>query len=110
MFSHDQQQLRAILYLENNLTPDAFTLDRLQRLTMLSGQIAISLENAQVMAHLDTKMKERTAQLNAKIEELTHTRQELVQSEQMASLGRLVAGFAHELNTPFGVAVGSALA
>jgi predicted ATPase/signal transduction histidine kinase len=105
-----QQQLRAILYLENNLTSGAFTPDRLHLLTMLSGQIAISLENAQVMAHLDTKVKERTAQLNAKIKELTQTRQELVQSEIMASLGRLVAGFAHELNTPLGVALGSASA
>ncbi|HAI68894.1 MAG TPA: hypothetical protein DCM38_05580, partial [Gammaproteobacteria bacterium] len=54
------------------------------------------------------KVIERTAQLNAKVEELTQTRHELVQSEKMASLGRLVAGFAHELNTPIGVAVSSA--
>jgi predicted ATPase/signal transduction histidine kinase/tRNA A-37 threonylcarbamoyl transferase component Bud32 len=103
-----QQQLRTILYLENNLTTGAFTETRLKMLKMLSSQIAISLENAQVMAHLDSKVKERTAQLNAKVEELTQTRQELVQSEKMASLGRLVAGFAHELNTPLGVAVGAA--
>jgi len=103
-----QQQLRAILYLENNLSTGAFTEARLNVLKMFSSQIAISLENAQVMAHLDTKVKERTVQLNTKIEELTQTRQELVQSEKMASLGRLVAGFAHELNTPLGIAIGSA--
>ncbi|MBE9563362.1 MAG: GAF domain-containing sensor histidine kinase, partial [Proteobacteria bacterium] len=103
-----QRQLRAILYFENNLTTGAFTPQRLKVLTMLSSQIAISLENAQVMANLDGKVKERTTQLNTKVEELTQTRQELIQSEKMASLGRLVAGFAHELNTPLGVAIGSA--
>jgi len=103
-----QQQLRAILYFENNLTTGAFTPQRLKVLTMLSSQIAISLENAQVMANLDARVKERTTQLNTKVKELTKTRHELVQSEKMASLGRLVAGFAHELNTPLGVAIGSA--
>jgi predicted ATPase/signal transduction histidine kinase len=101
-------QLTGVLYLENNLIPSAFTSDRLIVLKLLSSQMAISLENAQTMAHLDAKVADRTVQLNAKIEELIQTRHELVQSEKMASLGRLVAGFAHELNTPIGVAVGTA--
>ncbi|MCK5876923.1 MAG: DUF3365 domain-containing protein [Candidatus Marithrix sp.] len=57
---------------------------------------------------LEQKVQKRTAELDNKIKELTQTREELIQSEKMASLGRLVAGFAHELNTPIGVAVGSA--
>ncbi len=57
---------------------------------------------------LDAKVIERTTELKGKIEELTRAHDELVQSEKMASLGRLVAGFAHELNTPIGVAVGTA--
>lgn len=45
--------------------------------------------------------------LDDSIATLQVTRNELVETEKMASLGRLVAGFAHELNTPVGVAVGA---
>jgi signal transduction histidine kinase len=61
---------------------------------------------ARVTTHLN--LRELMFKLEAKIDELTKTRHELVQSEKMASLGRLVAGFAHELNTPLGVAITSA--
>jgi len=52
-------------------------------------------------------LRRRWLDLVGKIEELSATRGELVQSEKMASLGRMVAGFAHEINTPVGVAVGA---
>ena len=39
-------QLSGLLYLENNLTTDAFTPDRFETLQLLSSQIAISIENA----------------------------------------------------------------
>jgi two-component system NtrC family sensor kinase len=45
--------------------------------------------------------------LTGKIGELEAAQDELLQSEKMASLGRMVAGFAHEINTPVGVAVGA---
>ena len=52
-------------------------------------------------------LRRRWLDLDDKIFELQHTREELVHSEKMASLGRMVAGFAHEINTPVGVAVGA---
>jgi signal transduction histidine kinase len=57
---------------------------------------------------LDAKVIERTAQLDDKIAELIQTRQKLVESEKMASLGGLVAGIAHEINTPIGIGVTAA--
>jgi len=68
------------------------------------------IQYEEVLARLNTHLniRELNLKLNAKVEELIQTRHKLIQSEKMASLGRLVAGCAHELNTPIGVAVGTA--
>jgi len=47
-----QGELMGILYLENNLTPCAFTPDRQAVLELLASQAAISLENAHLYADL----------------------------------------------------------
>ncbi len=60
------------------------------------------------LTHSHQRLADTVGRLDAKVNELERTRNELVQSEKMASLGRLVAGFAHEINTPVGVAVGAA--
>ncbi len=49
---------------------------------------------------LETRVHERTKDLEAAMNDLTESQVQLVQAEKMSSLGQLVAGVMHEINTP----------
>jgi len=96
-----------VLYLENSATAGAFTAERLSLLSVLSSQMAISIENAQFYAKLETKVHDRTKKLQERnlelqqaLQTIKNVQQQMIQQEKLASLGLLTAGVAHELKNP----------
>lgn len=81
-------------------------------LTDVTERKRIEAEIRQLNDELEQRVAERTSalesansELSATLQALRRTQDELVQSEKFAALGGLVAGVAHELNTPVGNAM-----
>ena len=53
-----------------------------------------------VNSNLEERVRDRTQELSEAFSELKESQVQLVQAEKMSSLGSLVAGISHEINTP----------
>jgi predicted ATPase/signal transduction histidine kinase/DNA-binding response OmpR family regulator/tRNA A-37 threonylcarbamoyl transferase component Bud32 len=114
-----QSKLIGILYLENNLTTDAFTSDRLEILKLLASQAAISIENARLytdleeaLQNLETKVEQRTLELqenNILLQQEIRVSEAAIRHRQRAeeaaeaanrAKSEFLANMSHELRTP----------
>lgn len=94
------QSLNAWLsgYRENQGKFKLATMAYILLLLVFIGVIAFKLRN--LYLSLDNEVAVRTEEIKLAYEDLKKSERQLMQTEKMASLGLLIAGVAHEINTP----------
>ena len=80
----DRGNVIGIIWLENELIKGAFMHERSRILQLLTGQIAVSLNNSLLFETLELKVEERTRAINAQKNEIEFQRQ-LIETEKLRS-------------------------
>ncbi|MBI9110685.1 PAS domain S-box protein [Maridesulfovibrio ferrireducens] len=107
---------RNIHWLETTKVPYTSTATNTPAILTISMDITRIKEAESTLQHMNKELVERVSMRTIELEnantalvksmdELRQTQNKLVETEKMASLGELVAGIAHEVNTPLGIGV-----
>ncbi len=97
--------IRAVFRDEVGALAESLEATRQALLHLIAQLESRNLELTDANEHLEQRVAERTESLEKTLLTLERAQEEIIQTEKLASLGRVVAGVAHELNTPIGNAL-----
>ena len=97
--------IRRVFRDEVGALADSLEATRLALLHLIAQLESRNQELTDANEHLEQRVAERTESLEQTLVTLGRAQEEIIQTEKLASLGRVVAGVAHELNTPIGNAL-----
>ncbi|WP_226666571.1 AAA family ATPase [Metabacillus litoralis] len=93
-----QQDLKGILYLENERVSHVFTEERLKFLKLLSTQAAILIDNATLYRELENKVQKRTVDLEYAKNQLIKAHEQVASADERRR--QLLSNISHDLKSP----------
>ena len=91
-----QEDLLGVLTLNRLTSHENFNSTDLRHACIFASQVSQAVRNARLFQNLENKVEE----LKKAYRQLDETKTQLVDSEKLAAIGRLLAGIAHEINNP----------
>jgi signal transduction histidine kinase len=106
MLVHDKAY--GVLVVQSYDPTIVYTKTELDLLAFIASHVAVAIARMQAdhaIRKAKDSLEKQNAALNQALTQLQEAQTELVRQEKLASLGQMVAGVAHEINTPLGICV-----